>query len=144
MGLQFWQSCRFPFLESVIISSSVSGNDPSPAFKILVQTFVKTSIMVSQPAWTSSACILSTSADFCCFSLQSQFPHGGLVLHLLWGLTIRRSSVKFCAILWKGPSTFAKHAKSSLISKVCHAALWGIVNRKYNINANLDLTAEHL
>ena len=55
-------------LGSVIISDWVHGVGHSPVLQILLQIPVKTSIMVSTPAWTSSAGILSTPADFPFFS----------------------------------------------------------------------------
>ena len=61
--LYFWQSCKLPFLGSVIISDWVHGVGHSPVLQILLQISLKTSIMVSPPAWTSSAGILSTPAD---------------------------------------------------------------------------------
>ena len=74
--LYFWQSCKFPFLGSVITSDWVHGVGHSPVLQILLQISLKTSIMVSPPAWTSSAGILSTPADlpFSMMLLQSQLP----------------------------------------------------------------------
>ena len=66
--LQFWQSRKLPFLGSVIISDWVHGVGHSPVLQILLQISVRTSVMVSPPAWTSSAGILSTPADFPFFS----------------------------------------------------------------------------
>ena len=40
----------------------------SPVFQILLQIVVRMSIMASPPAWTNSACMLSTPADFPIFS----------------------------------------------------------------------------
>ena len=40
----------------------------SPVFQILLQIVVKMSIMASPPAWTYSARMLSTPADFPIFS----------------------------------------------------------------------------
>ena len=40
----------------------------APVFQILLQIAVKMSIMASPPAWTNSACMLSTLADFPIFS----------------------------------------------------------------------------
>ena len=40
----------------------------SPVFQILLQILVRMSIMASPPAWTYSAGILSTPADFPIFS----------------------------------------------------------------------------
>ena len=40
----------------------------SPVFRILLQIVVRMSIMASPPAWTNSAGILSTPADFPIFS----------------------------------------------------------------------------
>ena len=44
------QSCKLPFLGSVIISDLVHGVGHSPVLQILLQISVKTSIMVSPPA----------------------------------------------------------------------------------------------
>ena len=41
----------------------------SPVFQILLQIAVRMSIMVSPPAWTNSAGMLSTPADFPIFSV---------------------------------------------------------------------------
>ena len=40
----------------------------SPVFQILLQIVVRMSIMASPPAWTNSAGILSTPADFPMFN----------------------------------------------------------------------------
>ena len=40
----------------------------SPVFQILLQIVVRMSIMASPPAWTNSAGMLSTTADFPIFS----------------------------------------------------------------------------
>ena len=40
----------------------------SPVFQILLQIVVRLSIMASPPAWTNSAGMLSTPADFPIFS----------------------------------------------------------------------------
>ena len=40
----------------------------SPVFQILLQIMVRMSIMASPPAWTNSAGMLSTLADFPIFS----------------------------------------------------------------------------
>ena len=40
----------------------------SPVFQILLQIAIRMSIMVSLPAWTNSAGMLSTPADFPIFS----------------------------------------------------------------------------
>ena len=40
----------------------------SPVFQILLQIVVRKSIMASLPAWTNSAGMLSTPADFLIFS----------------------------------------------------------------------------
>ena len=55
-------------LGSVIISDWVHGIGHSPVLQILLQISVRTSNMVSPPAWTSSSGILSTPADFPFFS----------------------------------------------------------------------------
>ena len=49
-------------------SDWVHGVGHSPVLQILLQISVKTSTMVSPPAWTSSPGILSTPADFPFFS----------------------------------------------------------------------------
>ena len=64
IDLQFWQSCKMPFLGNVIISDWVHGVGHPPVLQILLQISVKTSIVVSPAAWTSSSGILSTPADF--------------------------------------------------------------------------------
>ena len=56
MVLKFWQSCKLSILASVIMSGR------SPVLQILLQIFVKISVMVFSSARTSSAGILSTSA----------------------------------------------------------------------------------
>ena len=57
------QSCGLLFLGNVIISDWVHGVGHSPVLQILLQISVKTSVMVSPPAWTSSAGILSNPTD---------------------------------------------------------------------------------
>ena len=60
----FWHCCRLPFLGSVMTKEWVHGVGHSPVCQILLQVVVKTVITSSPPAWTSSAGMLSTSADF--------------------------------------------------------------------------------
>ena len=85
--LYFWQSCMLPFLGSIIIRSPWDLS--FPCFPDLIQTFVKTSITVSTPAWTSSAGIhvLSIPVDysFLVQLLRSELPHERLSLDLLLG-----------------------------------------------------------
>ena len=71
-----------PFLGSVIISDCVHGVDRSPILQILLQISVKTSIMVSLPARTSSADILSTPADFPFFSDATALSTSSIDLRL--------------------------------------------------------------
>ena len=52
----------------VITRDLVLSVGTSPAFKVLLQTGVRTSVMPSSPALTNSAGILSTPADFSIFS----------------------------------------------------------------------------
>ena len=65
------------FLGSVITRERVHVVGHSPVFQILLQIAARMSIMASPPAWTNSAGMLSTPADFpifsfdCCFHLFS-------------------------------------------------------------------------
>ena len=57
---------KVAFLGSVMDWVHVVGH--SPVFQILLQIVLRISIMASPPAWTISACMLSTPADFPIFS----------------------------------------------------------------------------
>ena len=61
---QFWHWNRLPFFGRVITSDWVQGVGHSPVCQILLQMLRSTSIMVSPPAWSSSAGMLSTPALF--------------------------------------------------------------------------------
>ena len=74
-----------PFRRHVIISDWVYRGRPFSCFQILLKISITTSIMVSPPVWTRSACILSTQADFL-FSVllvQSQLSHEKTIVDLL-------------------------------------------------------------
>ena len=57
-----------PFFGSVVTRDCVHVVGHSPVFQILLQIAVRMSIMASPPAWTNSASMLSTPADFPIFS----------------------------------------------------------------------------
>ena len=60
----FWYCCRLPFLGSVMAKDWVHGVAHSPVCQILLHIAVRAVITSSPPAWTSSAGMLSTPADF--------------------------------------------------------------------------------
>ena len=60
----FWHCCRLPFLGSVMTKDWVHGVGHFPVFQILLQIVVRAVITSSPPAWTSSAGMLLTPADF--------------------------------------------------------------------------------
>ena len=60
----FWHCCRLPFLGSLMTKGWVHGVGHSPVCQILLQIVVRAVITSSPPAWTSSAGMLSTPADF--------------------------------------------------------------------------------
>ena len=61
---QFWHCCRLPFLGSVMTIDWVHGVGHFPVCQILLQIVVRALITSSLHAWTSSAGMLSTPADF--------------------------------------------------------------------------------
>ena len=75
-----WQQKRFekkkiknglnPFIPIFLILESIPFDvvGHSPVFQILLQIEVRISIITSPPAWTNSAVMLSTPADFPIFS----------------------------------------------------------------------------
>ena len=56
--------CRLPFLGSVMTKDWVHGVGHSPVCQILLQIVARAVITSSPPAWSSSAGMLSTPADF--------------------------------------------------------------------------------
>ena len=60
--------CWLPFLGIVMTKDWAIGVGHSPVCQILVQIVVRAVITSSPPAWTSSAGMLSTHADFLFFS----------------------------------------------------------------------------
>ena len=64
MVLLFCYKCKFPSFGRVITRDLVNSVGHSPAFKILLQTEGRTSIMASPPVLTNSAGMLSTTAGF--------------------------------------------------------------------------------
>ena len=60
----FWHCCRLPLLGSVMTKDWVHGVGHSPVCQILLQIVVRAVITSSPPAWTSSAGMSSTPADF--------------------------------------------------------------------------------
>ena len=62
----FWHCCRLPFLGSVMTKDWVYGVGHSPVCQILLQIVARALAMItfSPPAWTCSAGMLSTPADF--------------------------------------------------------------------------------
>ena len=65
---QFWHCYRLPLLGSVMTKNWVHGVGQSPVCQILLHIVVRAVITSSPPAWTSSAGMLSTPADFPFFS----------------------------------------------------------------------------
>ena len=63
-----WQCCRLPFLGSVMTKDWVNGVGHSPVCQILLLIVVTAVITFSPPAWTSSAGMLLTQADFPSFN----------------------------------------------------------------------------
>ena len=61
---QFWHCYRLPYLGSVMTKDWVHGVGLSPVCQILLQIVMRAVITSSPPAWTSSAGIWSTPADF--------------------------------------------------------------------------------
>ena len=61
---KFWHCCRLPFLGSVMTKDWVHGVGHSPVCQILLQIVVRAMITSSPPAWTISAGMLLTPADF--------------------------------------------------------------------------------
>ena len=60
---QFWRCYRLPCLGIVTTEDLVHGVGHSPVRQIWSQIVVRVAITPSQPAWTSSAEVLSTPAD---------------------------------------------------------------------------------
>ena len=65
----FWYCCMLPFLRSVLTKNWVHRVGHFPVCQILLQIIVRTVVTSSPPAWTSSAWMLSTQADFPFFSV---------------------------------------------------------------------------
>ena len=61
---KFWQCWRLPFLGSVMSKDWVHGVGHSRVCQVLLQIVVRAVITSSLPAWTRSAGMLSTPADF--------------------------------------------------------------------------------
>ena len=64
----FWLCYRLPFLGSVMTKVWVHGVGHSPVCQILLQKVKSVVITASRPAWTNSAGILSTTADYLFFN----------------------------------------------------------------------------
>ena len=64
----FWHFCRLTFLGNVMTKDRVHGVGHSPVCQILSQIVMRAVITSSPPAWTSSAGVLSTPANFPFFS----------------------------------------------------------------------------
>ena len=64
----FWHCCTLLFLGSVMTKDWVQGVSHSPVCQIFLQIVVIAVITYSPPAWTSSARMLLTPADFPCFN----------------------------------------------------------------------------
>ena len=64
IGRWFCHCCRLPFLGSVMTEDWIHGAGHSPVCQILLQIVVRVVITSSPPAWTRSARMLSTPANF--------------------------------------------------------------------------------